>query len=239
MAEPQDEIEEVINPPENQPSEQEDVSPNPQAEHFRQMRDALKESREQTARHQSEIEQLKHAFAQSSNAKAPEDNPWAGLEPTELIEVAKAQEIFAKVADKAAEKKYRELRQKENSDPAYLEERAKNKHDDFDSVMTAEHIDAIIKANPLVHQGLMRSDDPIEAAYQFIKNSSHFVSKQKKTSNFMTEKAKVKDNQTKPKSPNELSQTQGMVTTSNFPRLTKEQKKELWTDHNKRLGRRV
>ena len=133
--------------------------------------------------------------------------------------------------EKAVEKTYEKIEQKRKSDPTYLEEQARKKYSDFDQVMTTEHIDTIIKSNPLVHKSVMASGQPLEAAYEFIKASAAYHNKQgakNVTQRLVSEeKARFEQNQTKPKSPNSVGRSQAISAVSGFGRLTREQAAEI------------
>lgn len=210
-----------------------------QDRNWAQVREVMKEFKQESARKDQTIEELRQTIQKFMEPKpAPEEDPWAGLGDDDLLEVSKAKQAVAKEAERAARRAMEERTRKERSDPAYLEREARSRHSDFDSVVTPEHIEAIIKSDPLVHQSIMRADDPIEAAYRFISKSAEYHRRQSASKVDMVEKAKLKENQTKPKSPNELSRSQGVTSAVGFGRLSKQQQRELWTEHQRKLGRR-
>jgi glutamine synthetase type III len=219
-------------------------------ENLANMRDIIRASKDLIARQNQELEEMRAAKQASQMKHIPqeqEEDYFNGLDEEDALEVKKAKEIFPKAVNNAVKKaleakdrKDREAQQKQLD----IIQAAKKRYDDFDEVMAQENVDSIITKVPAVHQVVSQSSDPIEAAYQLIKNSAAYErKKQSKVPNNMVEKAKLEENQRKPKSPNALPQSQNVVasidaTAGNFGRLTKQQQKELWTDHNKRLGRR-
>jgi len=229
-------------------SEQSDKSFS-QAENWKRANEALREAREREARQSQQIESLTKTveqLIQSKQAPEVEDDPWLGLDDDEAFEVRKAKEVVSKAIPKAVKKaleehtkKLQEDERKVRTSPDYLEKQARSKYEDFDQVMTNENIDDIIKKVPSVHKAILQGEDPIDAAYQFIISSSAYERKKQVKQTNMVEKAKFAENQTKPKSPNQTAVNQNATAANNFGRLTKDQQKELWIDHNKKLGRRV
>lgn len=250
MQDQNDVIEEVVEP-QVEHSEQE-VKKKDKDENIANMREVIRQSKEQLARQNQQIEELRmqqQSLSQSIQAKSlpEEEDPWNGLEDDDGLEVKKAKEIFSKSLEKAIPKAVKKAledhEKKQKSDPVYLENEARKRHSDLDEVLAQENIDAIINKVPAVHQAILSSPDPIEAAYQFISNSAAFERKKQSRSSDMVEKAKLQENLKKPKSPNQLSQNQAVsstpaTTAGGFSRLTKQQQKEQWTEHNRRLGRR-
>lgn len=220
-----------------------------QAENWKRANEALKDAREREARQNQQIDSLTKTVEQLIQSKQQpqvEDDPWHGLDDDEAFEVRKAKEVVSKAIPKAVKKaleehtkQQEEEARKVKSSPDYLEKQARSKYEDFDSVMTNENIDDIIKKVPSVHKAILNGEDPIDAAYQFIINSSAYERKKATKNTNMVEKTKFADNQTKPKSPNQTAVNQNVTAANNFGRLTKEQQKELWIDHNKKLGRRM
>lgn len=219
------------------PQEHNEPAVDPQEKNWRQVRQSLAEAKEREARHQREIEELRN-LVQAVKPQEKEIDPWEGLENDDVLEVAKAKEIIARQTQAEVKRALDQALKQRDSDPVVLEQKTKAKYKDFDQVMTAENVDDIIKTNPLVHDAILKSANPIEAAYQFISGSAKYHNRTLETKG-MIEKAKLKDNQSKPKSPNSLASSHAVASPGQFSRLTKEQQKELWTDHNRRLGRRV
>lgn len=225
-------IEEVVEP-QLENSEQED----PQEKNWRNLRQSLAEQKELSARQHQTIEELKTALSAIAQPKVQEEDPWEGLEDEEALEVRKAKEIFTKSTSKIVKKAVEEALHQHAKSPQALEQKARSSHSDFDSVMTAENIETILKKNPLVHRAILSSDDPFEGAYQYIVNSAAFANKQNASQKHVAEKAKFQENQKKPKSANEVNNVQAK-SASGFAKLSKQQQAELWADHCKRLGRR-
>lgn len=135
-----------------------------------------------------------------------------------------------KKVSRAIEKSYEAYEQKKRSDPAYLEEQARKKYSDFDSVMTNENIDSIIKSNPLVHKSVMASGAPLEAAYEFIKSSAAYQSKVAPTVSqklAADERKKMAEKQATPKSAASVPRSQAISNVMGFPRLTPSQAAEI------------
>jgi hypothetical protein len=216
-------------------------------ENMASMRDIIKASKDLIERQNQQIEEMRQAQAASrSPPPEPEEDFFNGLDEEDALEVKKAREIFPKAVDKAVkkalddkERKQRELQQKQYD----LINSAKQRYDDFDEVMAQDNVDTIITKVPAMHHVVSSAQDPIEAAYHLIKNSAAYDRKKTSKVANMVEKAKLEDNLKKPKSPNSIAQNQSSASTVNseagtFQRLTKQQQKELWTEHNKKLGRR-
>jgi len=216
-------------------------------ENMASMREILQASKDLIARQSQELEEIRAQKAsQKIVQQEPDEDYFTGLDEEDALEVKKAKEIFPKAVNKAVkkaleenERKIKEAQQRQMETIA----NAKKQYDDFDEVMAQENIDSIITKVPAVHRVIQSSPDPIEAAYHLIKNSAAYDrKKQSKVSN-MIEKAKLEENQKKPKSPNSLPQSQSVTSSldaaaGTFTRLTKQQQKELWTEHNRKLGRR-
>lgn len=229
---------EIIQPQiaDSQQAETED----PQEKNWRGLREALRESKESARRSEQTIEELKQALQQAIQPRAVEENddPWEGLQEDDVLEVAKAKKVVSREAERVAKKAVAEALKKQQSSPEALEASARSKYKNFDDVMSQENIETIIKTNPLVHQTVMRSANPIEAAYHFIANSAAFERKAQSKVNTMVDKAKIQENLQKPKNPNQIAANQDATSTVGFARLSKQQQKELWVEHNKKLGRR-
>lgn len=144
-----------------------------------------------------------------------------------------------RVVERAIEKTHAKLEQKRMSDPAYLEEQARKRYPDFDSVVTSENIDVIIKSNPLMHKAISSSGAPLDAAYEFIKSSAAFQSKQGASSITQKlvseERQKLAANNSKPKSAASIPRSTAMSAVSGFGRLSKEQAAEINRETNRIL----
>lgn len=205
------------------------------------LRQVVAESKEETARVKRQLEEMQRLMDAQRNPIAPppsvEEDPWEGLEDNDLIEVKKGRHVIAKTVTKEVKRALQEERQKQMSDPNYLEQKARQRHADFDQVVSQENIDSIIKKTPSIHSAILKSDDPIEAAYEYITNSAAYATKKTTQAQNMVEKAKVAENLKKPKSPNTVTPSSSVSTASGFGKLSKEQQKQLWIEHNKKLGR--
>lgn len=215
-----------------------------QSRDWRGMRNALKEAKETSRRQQQELEDIRYSLRNREKAAEPEVDPWAGMEDDEVMEVKKAKTVMSKAIQRETKKAVEEALQRQKSDPRYLEQEARRRYSDFDDVMSPENVSEIVLKIPSVHDAIMKGSDPIDAAYHFISNSKVYSAKQSSKNNYELDKAIHEDKASKPKSPNQLSKSQGVdskypaASANGFSRLTKEQQRALWTDHNKRLGRR-
>jgi hypothetical protein len=245
MTSTQDVTEAVVEPQVDH-SEQQDHSSKDY--NFRAMREVVKAKDDLIARQNQELEDMRAArqASQSKTNHEPEEDYFSGLDEEDALEVKKAKEIFPKEVDRAVKKALEANERKiKNAQAKQIEiiKAAQARYTDFDEVMAQENVDSIINKVPAVHQVVSQSSDPIEAAYHLIKNSAAYDRKKQSKASNMVEKAKLEDNQKKPKSPNALSQSQSVSSNVNseagtFGRLNKQQQKELWTEHNKKLGRR-
>jgi hypothetical protein len=249
MTSTQDVIEDIV-APQVEHSEQQDSSSKDY--NFRAMREVVKAKDELLARQRQELEELR--AARQSPVRQEQEDPeddfgLNDLDEEDALEVKKAKELFKKVP-KTVEKAIERALNKQTRAQEEVKERmnasiraAKERYADFDEVMAQDNVETIINKVPAVHQVVSLSPDPIEAAYHLIKNSAAFERKKSAKVSNMVEKAKLEDNLKKPKSPNSLPQSQSVVSgvdaaAGTFSRLTKQQQKELWSDHNKRLGKR-
>lgn len=204
------------------------------------LRQVVAESKEETARVKRQLEEMQRLMDAQRNPTVPpkaEVDHWEGLEDNDLIEVKKAKDLFPKMVQKETERALAEYHRKQMSDPKYLEQKARQRHADFDQVVSQENIDSIIKKTPSIHSAIMKSDDPIEAAYEYITNSAAYATKKTTQAQNMVEKAKVAENLKKPKSPNAVTPSSSVSTASGFGKLSKEQQKQLWIEHNRKLGK--
>ncbi len=219
-------------------------------ENIRNMRDLIKANQQLIARQSQQIEDMNARFnnlQQTAPHHEPEEDYFSGLDEDDALEVKKAKEVFPKVISKEIKKAFQaEKNAQEAIQKKALEKvaNAKSQYNDFDEVMAKDNVDSIITNVPAVLRMIQSSPDPIEAAYLHIKNSAAYDKKKNSRTANMVEKAKLQENQTKPKSPNGISQSQSTVANVNaeagtFSRLSKAQQKELWTEHNRKLGRRV
>ena len=240
----------------------EDVA-NPQVDHspqkdlsdkdynFRALREVVKEKNDLIARQNQELEELRLARQAAKQVHQEPDDEYGlnDLDEEDALEIKKAKEIFRKVP-KTVEREVEKILAKQNKAQQDIQNRmnesiqsAKGRYDDFDEVMAQDNVETIINKVPAVHHIVSNSPDPIEAAYHLIKSSSAYDKKTKSKATNMVEKAKLEENQKKPKSPNAMPSNQSSASSINteagtFSRLSKQQQKELWTEHNRKLGRR-
>lgn len=207
-----------------------------QDRNWAEARNVIKEATERNRRLEQEVESLRRAF--EAKSAPPEEDPWKGLEEDDVLEVKHAKAVVGKIAEKHAEKAVKAALEQQRRDPAYLEQQAKARHADYDQVLTPEHIEWLTK-NPFMHQAVLKADDPIEAAYQVISESAYYQQKKAVKGQHLVEKAKLKENQAKVKEPQTVAQDQALGSPNHFGRLSKEEKRQLWVDHNKRLGKRI
>lgn len=244
MTSTQDVIEAVVDP---QVDGQEQIIDS-KDENIRNMRQLIKDNQLIIARQNQQLEEMNQRFsavAQPIHQQTEEDY-FAGLDEEDAFEVKQAKQIVPKEVDKAVRKVLAERDKaqdaiKNRAQKAY--ETAKKAYDDFDEVMAKDNVDSIITNVPAVYRVVSTSEDPIDAAYHLIKNSAAYDKKKNSRTSNMVEKAKLQENLKKPKTPDGVSPTSNISANVNaeagtFSRLSKAQQKELWTDHNKRLGRR-
>ncbi len=213
---------EAAEPATNMRSEQE-----VQADNWRETRDLLKQQKAAMERQERENAELRAMLAQTLHKPSQEE------EEDDNIDVYS--EDFGKKLERkvqrSVERAYDNIEKKKKSDPDYLEAQARKQFSDFDNVMTPEHIDSIIKSDPLMHKTIMSSPDPLVAAYKYIKRSADYAAKQQPLSapdrRIEESKAALAKNLAAPKSPNSASRSQAISSVHGFGRLTAEQAKEI------------
>lgn len=211
----------VAEPATNEPSEQ-DI----QAANWRETRDLLKQQKAAMERQERENAELRAMLAQTFQKPPAEE---------EDDEIDVYSEDFGKKlqrkVERSVERAYENIEKKKKSDPEYLEAQARKQFSDFDDVMTPEHIDSIIKSDPLMHKTIMASPDPLIAAYKYIKRSADYVAKKQPLSapdrRVEESKAALAKNLAAPKSPNSAGRSQAISSVHGFGRLTAEQAKEI------------
>jgi hypothetical protein len=219
-------------------------------ENIRNMREIIKANHQLIARQNQQLEEINARFnsmQQQTPQPEPEEDYFQGMDDEDALEVKQVKKVLPKEVERAVKKALdADKKQKSLAEQKAFEaiNASKEKYDDFDEVMAKDNIDSIITNVPAVYRLVQNSPDPIEAAYHLIKNSAAYERKKTSKAQNMVEKAKLQENQSKPKSPNSVAPTQSTVANVNveagtFSRLTKSQQKELWTEHNRKLGRRV
>jgi hypothetical protein len=216
-------------------------------ENIRNMREIIKANSSMIARQNQQLDEMNARFlASQQKQQDPEEDYFHGLDDDDALGIKEAKAIVPRAVDKAVKKALAERdRAQEQTKNKFNEavDSAKRQYSDFDEVMAKDNVDSIITNSPAVYRVISSSPDPIDAAYQYIKNSAVYDRKKSSKGQNMVEKAKLQENQNKPKSPNGVAPTSNVAAninaeTGNFTRLTKDQQKELWTEHNKKLGRR-
>jgi hypothetical protein len=205
---------------------EENIQEDAQAANWREVNKLLKEQKAALEQHAREKEELKYMLQQAIQKPQVE-------EEDEEIDIY-AEDFGSKLErklERAVEKTFDKIEKKKKNDPVYLENQARKKFSDFDSVMTPEHIDTIIKSNPLVHQAVMASGAPLEAAYQLISQSALYQSKQTKSNTsarlVAEERQKLAENLGKPRSSNSVPRSQAISAVHGFGRLSAAQAKEI------------
>lgn len=212
---------ESAEPATNQPSEKEI-----QTDNWRETRDLLKEQKAAIGRLERENAEQRAMLAQAFYKPPVEE---------EDDEIDVYSEDFGKKlqrkVERSVERAYENIEKRRKSDPDYLEAQARKQFSDFDEVMTQEHIDSIIKSDPLMHKTIMSSPEPLVAAYKYIKRSADYAAKQQpllSTDRRVEEnKAALTKNLAAPKSPNSAPRSQAISSVHGFGRLTAEQAKEI------------
>lgn len=217
-------------------------------ENIRHMRQLIKDNQQLIARQNQQLEDMNNRFsaAQQQNHQQVEEDYFAGLEDDDAMGVKEAKAIFPKEVNKAVKKALEERDRAQDAIKAKAMKAvtdAQKKYDDFDEVMAKDNVDSIITNMPAVYRVISTSEDPIDAAYHYIKNSASYDRKKNSRTTNMVEKAKLQENLKKPKTIDGVAPTSNVSANVNaeagtFSRLTKAQQKEMWTDHNKRIGRR-
>lgn len=213
---------EAAEPATSQPSEHEVQTAN-----WRETRDLLKQQKAAMERLERENAEQRALLAQAFQRPAQQEE--------EDDEIDVYSEDFGKKLERkvqrSVERAYENIEKKRKSDPDYLEAQARKQFSDFDDVMTPEHIDSIIKSDPLMHKTIMASPDPLIAAYKFIKKSADYVIKKQPLSapdrRVEESKAALAKNLAAPKSPNSAGRSQAISSVHGFGRLTAEQAKEI------------
>lgn len=212
--------------PDNQPMVEEDI----QERNWKETNKLLKEQKAAIDRLAREKDEMVAMLQQMNNRPAQQE------EEDDEIDVYSPDfgRKLERRLERAVEKTYAKIEEKKKNDPAYLEEQARKRYSDFDSVMTADNIDEIIKSNPLVHKSVMSSGAPLEAAYEFIKSSAAYQNKanQNSVTNRLVseERKRLADNKAVPKSSNALPRSQAISNATGFSRMSKEQMEEVHRD---------
>ena len=214
-------------------AEAEPIQEDPQEKNWREVNRILKEQKQaidRLAMEKQELAGMLTNFMQPKQADEEDDLDVYSPDFGKKLE---------KKLEKAVYKTYEQIEQKRKSDPAYIEEQARKKYSDFDSVVTSDNIDTIIKSNPLVHEAIMSSKRPLEAAYEFIKNSAAYVQKSSASSTMQRlaqdDRKKLAEKQSAPKSPLSVPRSTAMSGISGFGKMTKEQMEEINRDTNRIL----
>lgn len=164
-----DVVAELVAPVEQEPSHQAtqeaEVSQEPargsQEYNFREMRRLLEEQ-------QREIRQLREEqYSRVQPQQEPEEDEYATMRKSDYLTVGQAEKLALRKAEEL-------LQQREI---ATQEERAKLKYQDYDSVVSDENVQELLKDRD-VAETLRNSPDPYAAAYKMIKNSASYYNKQ-------------------------------------------------------------
>lgn len=198
-----------------------------QADNWREVNQLLKEQKAAIERQERENAELK-SMLQQALTKPPQEEM---DEPMDVYAEDFGQKLERKL-ERSVEKALLKVEEKRRNDPAYLEEQARKKYSDFESVMTPENIDTIIKSNPLVYNAVMNSGKPLDAAYELIKGSAAYQSKLPKATSTMDrlaqeERQKLAENANKPKSPHQAARSQTISNVMGFRRLSPSQAAEV------------
>lgn len=227
---------EVVAPTIEQPDVKQEPVEDSQEKNWKAVRQTIAEQKEAIARQNHQIEEMKRSM-EPKVVPIVEEDMWDGLDDNDLIEVSKAKHLFPKMVAQETKKALEAARREQMSSPDYLEQKCRGKHADFDEVVNQEHIDEFIKTKPSIHAAILKADDPIEAAYEYITSTAAYVNKKTNTSQHLLEKAKMEQNAKKPKSANSAIPTSSVTSAGGFSRLTKDQQKQLWIEHQRKLGR--
>jgi len=168
-----------------QPAQETEVSSEPrpgsQEYNFREMRRILEEQ-------QREIRQLREEqYSRPQPVQEPEEDELATMRNSDYLTVAQAKKLALQQAEQL-------LQQREI---ATQEERARLRYQDYDSVVSDENVQELIKDRD-VAETLRNSPDPYAAAYKMIKNSVSYHTKQQVAQKRSFEGDRIAKNASKP-----------------------------------------
>ncbi len=218
-------VEEVVQPEESTDSQEE----RQETQQERQARNDAEynwaEMRKQMRQKDLEIADLKDQFSSFNKKQAPpEEDEFAKLAEDDILTLAQARKLAAKMARQTAETVLKER------DAATVDERMGNRFPDYRSTLTRENLELFNELEPDLAESLtLLKDNPYrqaELAYKYIKK---FVPQQDNT--MTKDKKKAEVNSKKPLSVQAVGKTSVIGQVGQFENgLTPEMKAQYWKE---------
>lgn len=173
---------------------------------FRRMEQKMKQLEQQNYELMQEMQR-----AQAPKQKEEPDE-FSQLQADDLITFGQV----TKYTEKMAEKKARELLEKEfqKREAAQQPTQAKSQYKDYEQVVTVENIEQLVKEDPELEELIQKSRNPYERAYKEIKKANFF--REKQTNKISAEK--IEENSKKPISSNSIGKQRPLSQASSYSR---------------------
>ena len=213
----QDETQAVVEPqaqeiPGASPQE-EDISA--QAKNFRELRAIVRDQQRQIR----ELESQRH---QAQATPQPDDDDDLDLDEDDIPSWGQIQ----KAIDKRAEKKVREIRQKDMAEMA--EDRVRLRYKDYDAVVTEDYIKQLVDDDPVLATAIKNSANPYEAAYKLIKKSAFY--KETVAAKNSPVAKRIDENSAKPRSSQSIQTERPLAAAHSFASMSDHDRKALWAE---------
>lgn len=186
---------------------------------FREMRRLLEEQ-------QREIRSLREERLYAPAPQESEEEDLSTLRNSDFLTVAQAKKLAQQQAEEL-------LHQREIDTQ---EERSRFRHSDYDSVVSKENIEELLK-DKTIDQTLRNSPNPYEAAYTMIKNSYSYNQKMQQSQKRAAEADRIQKNLSKPASSNAIA-SKAISEANNFAVMNEEMRKELFREMTTHAQRR-
>ena len=197
---------------------------------FREMERQLREQRQYN---KDLVEALK-GKTQPQPEQQQEDETLPKLSPDDIPEwkhVEKALGAIQRNATRAAkEEAHKIVAEKEK---ARLPELVRQRHQDFDAVVTADRIQKLEQENPALAQAFSLAADPFTATYSYFKA---LYAQQKADPVALEEAEKIMENDKKPVSSNAIGSGGALKNAAAFAKKSKEQLYKEMTGHANRVN---
>lgn len=194
---------------ENTSSSQEKPKEDSQEKNWREVRQLMKELKEENQYLKSELSSIKSPPPQ-------EDDPLAALEDDDIVNVGDVKKIVAKYAQNAT----KDLLSKREREREI--EGTPQKYSDYFEVI--KYADQFEKENPAVAEAITKATNPREAGYQVIKNWLQIKNKINEPSQISQ---KVEENSKKPLSSQSVGTTSPLNDVRKYERMTPERAAEI------------
>jgi len=181
---------------------------------FRQLENEKKEAERRASEQESMNRELMALLKQSKEPESPQEEVLPQLSPDDIPEWRHVE----KYVSTAVEKGVREKLAKQERDR--LPNLVKERHQDFDEIVTPDRIKKLEQENPELAEGLSKSSDPYTATYTYLKA---IYAPKKQDPVAMEEAEKILENSKKPISSNAVGQQSALKNANNFQTKSKDQ----------------